>query len=126
MMMFNFYIHLSLLFSIIELLGGEDEGGDVLPVVLLRHLHAPLGLDPLLLGVVEDGGHVLAGAGRGRVVVVPEDVQQRGVAGHLLVPLQLHGLRVVPEAPLGRALLGAAREPNTGPHNSRGTPKLCL
>ena len=75
-MIFIFDIYLSLLFSVIELLGGEDEGGDVLPVVLLRHLHASLGLDPLLLGVVEDGGHVLARAGRGRVVVVPEDVQQ--------------------------------------------------
>ena len=33
---------------------------------------------------------------------------------------------VVPEAPVGGALLGAAREPNTGPHDPRGTAKLCL
>ena len=119
-------ISLILLFCIVELLGGEDEGGDVLPVVLLRHLHAPLGLVPLLHGVVEDGGHVLAGADRGRVVVVPEDVEQVLVAGHLRVPLELHGLGVVPKASVGGALLGAAREPNTGPHDPRGTAKLCL
>ena len=47
-------ISLILLFCIVELLGGEDEGGDVLPVVLLCHLHAPLGLVSLLLRVVED------------------------------------------------------------------------
>ena len=33
---------------------------------------------------------------------------------------------VVPEAPVGGALLGAAREPNTGPNDIRGTSKLCL
>lgn len=125
-MRFVYEISLILLFSIVELLGGKDEGGDVLPVVLLRHLHAPLGLAPLLLGVVEDGGHVLAGADRGRVVVVPEDVEQLVVAGDLGVPLELHGLGVVAEAPVGGALLGAAREPNTGPHDPRGTSKLCL
>jgi len=119
-------ILLMIMFSIVELLGGKDEGGDVLPVVLLRHLHAPLGLAPLLLGVVEDGGHVLAGTDRGRVVVVPEDVEQLLVAGDLGVPLELHGLGVVAEAPVGGALLSAAREPNTGPHDPRGTSKLCL
>ena len=76
--------------------------------------------------MIEDGGHVLAGARRGRVVVVPEDVQQVLVAGHGWGPLKLHRLRVISEAPVGGALLSAPSEPNTGPHNSRGTSKLCL
>ena len=59
-------------------------------------------------------------------MVVPEDVEQVLVAGHLRVPLELHRLGVVPEAPVGGTLLGAAREPNTGPHDPRGTAKLCL
>ena len=54
MMRFTYGISIILLFCIVELLGGEDEGGDVLPVVLLCHLHAPLGLVSLLLRVVED------------------------------------------------------------------------
>ena len=54
-MIFIFDIYLKILSSMIKLLGKEDEGGDVLPIVFLRHLHSPLCLVLLPVRVVEDG-----------------------------------------------------------------------
>ena len=71
-------------------------------------LHGLLGQLELLLVVVEDGAHVLAGALGGRVVVLPEETQERLVAGDLGVIVELHGLGVVSETVVGRVDLLAA------------------
>ena len=70
---------MDLLLCVVELLRGQNERGDGAPVAELRLLQGLLGQGELLVRVVEDGGHVLAGAESGRVVVAPEHVQE--VAG---------------------------------------------
>ena len=63
----------------------------------------------------------LSGAHDGWVVVVPEDVQQVAVAGPLRVVLQLHGLRVVPEAPEGNIFVELFSQQLTPRLSPRGT-----
>lgn len=65
------------------------------PLLLLLHL-ALFGQPLLLLVVVEDGGHVLAGLTCSGVMVDPKHLEQVAVVGLVRVVAYLHRLCVIP------------------------------
>lgn len=84
-----------LLFSIIEGLRRVDLGDNLLGQLLLSVLHGLLCQLLLLLGVIEDGRHVLTRGTACWVVVLPEHLEHGTVVGLLAVKHYLHSLCVV-------------------------------
>jgi len=76
--------------------------------------------------VIEDGGHVLAGAHTSGVMVLPEDLQQITVTGFVWIIFHLHSLGVVTQTPIRRTLLRASRETYAGAKYPGGAAELCL
>jgi len=112
--------------SVVEVRRGKDLGGDWAPVITRCGLLRCDGQRLLPFVVVEDGRHVLSGALRGGVVVVPEHLEESVVVRLLGVELHFDGLRVVTEGVVGGAGPGAPRVAHFGADHPGGGPELGL